>query len=193
MGEPSSSERLAYEVIRRVLGIEVEHYDTARRQGAVDGLIHYNDRRVGPLKVTSYTDADERELAARLAADHHSWPNPGAWWRTINIAEPDDINKLRDIYKRIITICEQRAVAEVDHLPWSVQRADADVQWLPTSMSTMHGHPGGGRSTRHARSDAHRPSVRPFPEGEQSWMGTLGEANRVTFSNVVRKAVTSCV
>src|SRR4051812_36901253 len=107
MGEPSHPERVAFEVVRRVLRVEVEHYDTDGRQGVVDALLHYPDGRVAALEVTTLAADGRQQLDALLGAEDFAWPNPGVWWWSINIGDVADLPRLRECYKFIILMCEE--------------------------------------------------------------------------------------
>ena len=138
---PSSEERVAFEVVRRVLRVEVEHYDTGGRQGAVDGLIHLGTGGLGALEVTSYSAPGERELLARLAQDGNTWPNPGQWWWRIEIDDPKDINEIRRAYVQVILVCEAHSVTGPEELPWQVLKYTPGIRWLLETGITMQGYP----------------------------------------------------
>lgn len=138
---PSSEERVAFDVVRRVLGVEIEHYDSDGRQGVVDGLIHLASGGLGALEVTTLSAPGERELLARLAQDRNTWPNPGRWWWRITIDDPEHINTVRRAYMQAILTCESHGVTDPEDLPWQVLRYAPAIRWLLESGITLRGHP----------------------------------------------------
>jgi hypothetical protein len=139
--QPRSEERLAFEVVGRVLGVHVEHYDTAGRQAAVDGLIHLANGELGALEVTTRSAPGERELLARLAHDKFTWPNPGRWWWRIEIDDPAHLNKARAAYIQAIMVCETHGVPDPADLPWRVLQYTPAIRWLLETGIPVRGHP----------------------------------------------------
>lgn len=138
---PASEERVAFEVVRRVLGVEVEHYDRNGRQGAVGGLIYLAPGRLGALEVTTHSAPGERELLARLAQDRNTWPNPGQWWWRITMDHPEHINKVRLAYVQAILTCEAHSVTDPEDLPWRTLKYTPAIRWLLDEGIEMRGHP----------------------------------------------------
>jgi hypothetical protein len=138
---PASEERVAFEVVRRVLGVEVEHYDRDGRQGVVDGLIHLALGRLGALEITTHSGPGERELLARLAQDGNTWPNPGRWWWRITVDRPEHINKVKLAYGQAILLCEAHSVTDPEDLPWRTLKYAPAVRWLLEAEIGMRGHP----------------------------------------------------
>ncbi len=133
---------MAFDVARRVLGVTVEHYDTAGRQGAVDAILHYPDGRTAAFEVTRLAGPGELQLDSILGRQGHSWPNPGNWWWTINVDSVADIPRLRSCYASILQTCESLGVQRPDSLGWTDHaRDDEDLQWLAESSVRMVGHP----------------------------------------------------
>jgi hypothetical protein len=78
------SEKLAYEVVRRVLGADVEHVDDNRTRGHYDAVIHYPDGRTAALEVTTIGDLRGIELRSM----DHRLPVPAASTRGTSAIRP---------------------------------------------------------------------------------------------------------
>src|SRR5918995_5286436 len=91
-----------------------------------------------------------RRTHALLRRDRHTWPNPGSWWWTIDLAEPSDIMRVRAAYGRAIQACESHGVTHPGALPRGVLTEDPELRWLAhESQSVLRGNPsffeGNGR------------------------------------------------
>lgn len=144
MTEPSRAERVAFEIVRRVLGAQVEHHDTAGRQRAVDGLIKYNDGSQAALEVTLLTDSDAYEVETMLARDDFTWQVSGcSWWWTASLNAGVNLRRLRADLPDLLRWCEAhsitrpRAWMRVQHLP----DGDRWRDWLETAGVALAGHP----------------------------------------------------
>ncbi len=62
MAKYRPEEKYAFNVVGRVLGVEVEPFDIEGRQGAVDALLHYLDGRCAALEVSSIGPQDEARI-----------------------------------------------------------------------------------------------------------------------------------
>ena len=148
--EPDSTERVAFHVVGRVLGHEVEHYDRDGRQGAVDGLIRLPHGRRGALEVTSVVTPHARKVAAQLKRESNRWSNPGRWTWYIHVGSPSDYKRAKLIYTKVIEYLESVGVGSIDDLPWwTVEDGDDDdLRWLrDSSTCSMRGSPPSDSST----------------------------------------------
>ena len=135
-------EQKACLIAERTLGAIATAYDVAGRQGAVDAFLDYPDGRRDAFEVTQLaTDGGASlHLQSLLKQDGFHWPLPGKWWWTIEIADRRDLPRLRDVYDKIILLCE--SVGEADPRYLSLAEVDDDVRWLVQESSVqMQGHP----------------------------------------------------
>ncbi len=133
-----NSEQFAFEIIRRVTGAQIELYDTAGRQGAVDGIGTYADGRQLAIEVTRVGDQSRMHVEGQLSRDGFEWPNPGAWSWSVTITDPADIEPLRARYVALIATCEARGIVRPD---WQHHAVSAELEWLSKSSVEMFGHP----------------------------------------------------
>ena len=106
-------ETFAFEIIRRVTGVEVEPYDQPGQQrGAVDGLIR-TAGRTEAVEVTRLVDQKAQQLDAILYRNgQNAWPNPGRWRWSISLASAAEYPGMRERYERIIGYCEEHGVTD---------------------------------------------------------------------------------
>lgn len=150
MGEPSNREQLAFEVVRRVLGADVEHHDTGGRQAAVDGLIHYDTGAPAALEVTVLTDPLAHEVETLLATDDFTWDLPGcAWAWTVAVPPAARVKELRENLPRVARWCEEHQVVDPSARAYLLGLPGAEVwfDWLRRTGVSVHGHPN---ATTHA-------------------------------------------
>lgn len=140
--EPSDAEACALAIVRRVLGVDVEHRDTqaADRQGSVDGHIPFSSGRTAALEATRLADQAEMQMESVLGRADWTWPNPGRWWWTVGVQSVRHLPRLREIYAQVIDLCESLDVENPDSLPHEIQDARPWLLWLWESGSTMTGH-----------------------------------------------------
>lgn len=138
------AERLACRVAERVLGVVAIAHDVAGRQGAVDAFLEYVDGRRAAFEVTRLA-ADQKalQLGQLLARDDFAWSLPGKWWWTVSIGSPRDLPRLREVFDKIVLLCEEAGVAEPEHLCWMAGvEPDPDVTWLTEDSTVrMWGYP----------------------------------------------------
>jgi hypothetical protein len=135
-------ELTACRIAERALGAIATANDIWPRQGAVDAFLDYPDGRRGAFEVTqSATDGGASlHLQSLLKQDGFHWPLPGKWLWTIEIGDRGDLPRLRNVYDKIILLCE--SVGEADPRYLSLAEADADVEWLVGKSSVqMQGCP----------------------------------------------------
>lgn len=144
MSEPSRREQVAYEVVRRILGAEVEHHDTQGRQGVVDALIHFGSGHSAALEVTTLTDRSAHEVEQLLGAEDFAWELPGcAWGWTVQIPPGSRIKRIREDLPRLVQWCEAFGVADpnvrayIRDLPGASEWSD----WLDATGVRVYGHP----------------------------------------------------
>jgi hypothetical protein len=143
VSEPSPLERLAYEVVRKVLGVTVEHWDTQApdRQGQVDAHLHYPDGHQAAFEVTTLGDQKAMQLSSTLERTGFAWPSDAAWWWTITIRDGRDFPRVQRIYREIIARCEAANVESPWGLPAGERRGQNDLHWLLyDSSAEFHGH-----------------------------------------------------
>lgn len=101
-------EHIACRIAERALGAIATANDMAPRQGAVDAFLDYTDGRRGAFEVTQLaTDGGASlQLDSLLGRDGFGWPLPGKWWWTIEIGHPRDLPQLRNIFDKIVLLCE---------------------------------------------------------------------------------------
>jgi hypothetical protein len=73
----------------------------------------------------------------RSAGDGFGWSSPGKWRWTIEIGHPRDLPRLRNIFAKIVLLCESVGVTQPQHLP--VAQVDVDVRWLGGDSSLKSG------------------------------------------------------
>lgn len=138
------AERFACRVAERVLGVVAIAHDVVRRQGAVDAFLEYADGRRAAFEVTRLAgNQGALQLEQLLSRDGHAWPLPGKWWGTVSIGSPRDLLRLRDVFRKIVLMCEEVGVAQPEHLRWMADaEPDLDLAWLvEDSTVRMRGHP----------------------------------------------------
>lgn len=110
-----SDEKIAFEVVRRVLGVRVEEYDVNGRQKAVDALLHYSEGRVAALEVSSLGPPDEARITNVL--DAAKWQRSAnglrnSWTVTVpRDFHPADLTKIDQAIQR----CEQLGATELHY------------------------------------------------------------------------------
>ncbi|MDF3044145.1 MAG: hypothetical protein K0R30_373 [Ornithinibacter sp.] len=143
-------ERYAAVVVERATGARARAHDVDGRQAAYDIDLAFPDGRRAALEVTTHAGPGVRRTHALLRRDRHTWPNPGSWWWTIDLAEPSDIMRVRAAYGRAIQACESHGVTQPGALPRGVLSGDPELRWLAhESQSVLRGNPsffeGNGR------------------------------------------------
>jgi hypothetical protein len=143
--QPSPVELQAFAIVEKVLGVEVEPWDTqtADRQGAVDGHLHYLNGHQAAMEVSRLGDEAELEFDAIMAAQDSTWPWDGAWWWTATLTSTGRLDRLRSVYAGILRQCEDHGVRTGWELP-AEQRRDrgTDLHWLLyESDIELDGHP----------------------------------------------------
>jgi hypothetical protein len=137
-------ERFACRVAERVLGVVAIAHDVAGRQGAVDAFLEYADGRRAAFEVTRLAgDQGALQLDQLLSRDGHAWSLPGNWRWTVSIGSPRDLPRLREVFRKIVLMCEEVGVAQPEQLRWMADiEPDADLAWLvEDSTVRMQGHP----------------------------------------------------
>jgi hypothetical protein len=136
------AEQAACLIAERALGATATPNDVAGRQGAVEAFLDYPDGRRAAFEVTRLaTDGGASlQLDSLLERDGFHWPSPGKWWWNVQIGHPRDLPRLREIFDKIVLLCESIGVREPRRLP-SAEIDDDDVRWLVEESSVdMRGH-----------------------------------------------------
>ncbi|MGB7817595.1 MAG: hypothetical protein WBL35_02510 [Ornithinibacter sp.] len=173
-----SDERAAALLVEQATGATARAHDVAGRQAAYDVDLLHPDGRTGALEVTTHAGPARRDRNALLARDVTSWPNPGRWWWALDLADPDELPRLRAAYGRAIEVCEAHGLESPAALPTTAKAADPEVAWLAeTARSRLVG--------RRPVSPGWRPppvTVRPAgePRDVDMGMGLLGLPGAVT-------------
>ena len=128
-----SDERAAALLVEQATGATARAHDVAGRQAAYDVDLLHADGRTGALEVTTHAGPARRDRDALLARDLTSWPNPGRWWWALDLADPDELPRLRAAYGRAIEMCEAHGLASPAALPATAKAADPEVAWLADS------------------------------------------------------------
>jgi hypothetical protein len=135
-------EQTACLIAERALGATATANDVPPRQGAVEAFLDYPDGRRGAFEVTQLaTDGGASiQLQSLLSRDGFGWPLAGKWSWTIEIGHPRDLPRLRNVFDKIVLLCESVGVTDPRYLV--LGEVDADVQRLVEESSVqMHGHP----------------------------------------------------
>lgn len=132
------SEQVAFEVIRRVTGTQIDLYDTDGRQGAVDGVGRDRAGRQLAVEVTRTGDQSRMHVEGQLSRDLFEWSNPGAWFWSMTVGVPSDIEPLRARYMALIATCETEGIVRPD---WRHDTVSEELRWLSQSSVAMFGHP----------------------------------------------------
>jgi hypothetical protein len=143
-------EQTACLIAERALGATATAHDVPPRQGVVDAFLDYRDRRRGAFEVTQLaTDGGASlQLDSLLARDGFGWPLPGMWWWTIKIGHPRDLPRLRNVFDKIVLLCESVGVNHPRLLPLAA--IDDDVRWLVGESSVqMQGYPNVPATDEH--------------------------------------------
>jgi hypothetical protein len=128
-------------IAERALGAVGEPWDVDGRQGAVDVMLTLSDGRSAAFEVTNLAPRGALETSKRLEADKNKWPLPGKWWWTIEVGSPKHLTRLKQVYEKIILLCEAQSVTSPDIIGYDPS-ADPDLQWLvQSSTCNMIGHP----------------------------------------------------
>jgi hypothetical protein len=174
-------EREACLIAEKALGAVAEAWDDGHRQGAVDAMLTLPDGRKAAFEVTNLAAKGALYTASVLARDNHSWPLPGNWFWTIDVGSPEDLKRLKKVYEKIILLCE----AAGDPYPERRMRwdpsADADLQWLVQSKSTMVGYPD------QLAKDMRNPAAMVVPASGGGWI----DESLSGFASELRKAFKS--
>jgi hypothetical protein len=130
-------EQTACLIAERALGARATPHDVAGRQGAVEAFLDYPDGRRGAFEVTQLAadSGASLQLDSLLERDGFGWPLPGKWWWTIKIGHPRDLPRLRDVFDKIVLLCESIGVTDPRRPPSS--EIDDDVQWLVGESSVQ--------------------------------------------------------
>jgi hypothetical protein len=153
------SERYAYAVMQRILGVAVRHTDTCGKQGAVDGVFERPDGTRGAVEVTTLPSKGIHQLEGILRKTGNQLPNPGMWNRIITVGSPADLPGLQERLEVVITWAEGNDVVEPHRRRYRINvddAVDAALEWLYDSSVKMHGSRRLGASTG---------KVRVLPEG----------------------------
>jgi hypothetical protein len=135
-------ERYAAVVVERATGARARAHDVDGRQAAHDIDLIYPVGRRAALEVTTHAGPGVRRTHSLLRRDRHTWPNPGRWRWTIELAEPADIMRVRGVYDRAIRACESRRVRHPGELPVDLLAEDPELRWLAEeSRSVLRGTP----------------------------------------------------
>jgi hypothetical protein len=161
-------EQIACLIAERALGATATPYDVDGRQGAVEAFLDYPDGRRGAFEVTRLaTDGGASlQLDSLLQREGFRWPSPGKWWWSVQIGHPRDLPRLREIFDKIVLVCESVGVKEPRRLPSA--EIDDDVRWLAEESSVqMRGHPNRFTTDQHRvpPSLITQPAVGGFPDG----------------------------
>lgn len=128
-------------IAERELGALAEPWDVDGRQGVVDAMLTLPDGRTAAFEVTNMAPRGALETSKRLAADKNKWPLPGKWWWTIEVGSPKHLTRLKQVYEKIILLCEAQSVTHPERIGWD-PNADPDLRWLvQSSTCNMIGHP----------------------------------------------------
>lgn len=155
-------EQVAFDIVGRLLGVEVEHYDCHGRTKAVDALLHYEDGRTAALEVSSLGPIVEAEISNVLYRDR-------AWRRRTDgltrswLATVPRTLRARQLagIDRAFLRCEElgyedlRKAADVDRLCGCLYRSgvrasttgDSDAEGRPVAyvlLDFLGGASGGG-------------------------------------------------
>lgn len=116
MGISDSVERFAFDFLGRARGVQVEPYDVAGRQGAVDGLLHYPDGGIAALEVSSVGPEPEARITNVLATGQHK-RRPRGLRQTWIVQVPRDFHPgdLRKI-DEVIVECDRLAATALRDL-----------------------------------------------------------------------------
>jgi hypothetical protein len=131
-------------IAERELGAVAKPWDVDGRQGAVDAMLTLPSGRNAAFEVTNMAPRGTLETSQRLGADNFKWPLPGKWWWTIEVGSPKHLTMLKQVYEKIILLCEAQNVTHPERIGFD-PNADADLQWLvQLSTCNMIGHPDLG-------------------------------------------------
>lgn len=151
----------------RALGAVATAFDVGSRQGAVDAFLEYPDGRLAAFEVTQLAtdNGASHQLAHLLSGDGSRWPLPGKWWWSVQIGHPADYPRLRQVFDKIVLLCEAGGVTLPEDL-FCVE-VDADVRWLTRESSVrMRAHPTVQSADEHRvrRATITQPSVAAFSD-----------------------------
>lgn len=118
MKQIRADEQFAFNVVGRVLGVEVEHFDTGGRQGAVDGILHYPDGHRAALEVSSIGPESEAKIMGALNDQRHRRDIPDLS-RVWSVDVPNDYLP-RDLPKvdAALLRCERDGFDSLDDALW---------------------------------------------------------------------------
>lgn len=118
MKQIRADEQFAFNVVGRVLGAEVEHYDRDGRQGVIDAVLHFPDGRQAALEVSSIGPQDEARITGALNAQHHRRDIPGLS-RVWSVDVPSDFRP-RDLplVDAALLRCERSGFGSLDDALW---------------------------------------------------------------------------
>jgi hypothetical protein len=121
--------------------VDVQPYDCAGRQGAVDALLRYRDGRVGALEVTWLAAPGAQQLDRLVAAEAFSWELPGRWQWTVAISDPRDLPRLRRCFISVVLWCEAHEI-ENPRQYWRAhgEPIPEDVLWAASGSVTFLGN-----------------------------------------------------
>lgn len=139
--QPSDRERAAYEIVRRILGVEVEHRDDGLRQGEVDAHIIQADGLPSALEVTVVGEQATLEVEQVLIAGDAP-EIPGLQWRWDVRPGPRTRNKgFHDRLAPLLRACERDGVTRPDRLTPRSQAETAALASYLDSDCTIVGNP----------------------------------------------------
>ena len=138
----NEQERAACLIAEKVLGAVAEPWDVDGRQGVVDAMLTLADGRRAAFEVTALAGEGALQLSSLLGKDSWEWDNPGRWWWTITAGSARDLPRLKQVYGRVIEMCETAGTPVPEHLWDTDEIDDENLTWLVEhSSSTMRGAP----------------------------------------------------
>ena len=161
------AEQTACLIAERALGAIATANDVWPKQGAVEAFLDYPDGRRAAFEVTRLaTDGGaSRQLDSLLERDGFRWPSPGKWWWSVQIGHPRDLPRLREIFDKIVLLCEAVRVKEPRRLPSA--EIDDDIRWLVEESSVQMRGPNRFAPDEHRvpPSLITQPGAAVFPDG----------------------------
>ena len=137
-------EQFAFEVLRRVLGVEFTEFDDNTRPRQVDALFIRPDGGEGALEVT--TIGDPAAIATESSAARRDWSVAGARWAWCVWCGPDTrLDALRIHLDSLVLSCEAIGVTTPDEVPWEHRAGSPAFEWVAEADLSMHGFPESKR------------------------------------------------
>jgi len=140
--EPRPRERVAFEVVRRTLGTDVEHRDDGsnERQGEVDAHIIAADGERAALEVTVVGDQASLEVEQVLVRPG-GWTDPHLRWRWD--VRPGPRTRYADFAMSVTTLaaaCELAGITDPEALVPSSETERRALEWYRASDCPMFGN-----------------------------------------------------